>query len=128
MAFAKRSLIDTNVWIQLLRRDSSTYQFVKHLSQRSQILVSTITIAELYAGELSDEEERLYWALRNSLHVAVTTEIAVRAGHYSRHFKSHSLDLPDCLIAATAKIAQADLVTYNIRHFPMSDIQVLRPD
>ncbi|MBM3701137.1 MAG: type II toxin-antitoxin system VapC family toxin [Actinobacteria bacterium] len=41
--------------------------------------------------------------------------------------KSHMLTVPDALIAATAKIKIAALITKNIRHFPMDDIIKIRP-
>src|SRR5438874_2145535 len=120
MRLEKRSVIDTDVWIHLLRRDAATYGFMKGVAPKSRIVISVITIAELYAGEREKNQERLYWALRNAMRAEVTSEIAILAGHYRRTFgASHGSELADCFIAATAKILNADLITYNARHFPM---------
>jgi predicted nucleic acid-binding protein len=52
--------------------------------------------------------------------VAVSAEIAMRGGLYRRDFgKSHNVGLADALIAATAEVRQAPLVTLNQKHFPM---------
>ena len=52
--------------------------------------------------------------------VPVDREIAIKGGTYRRdYFKSHNTGLADALIAATADIRQARLVTLNRKHFPM---------
>ncbi len=50
------------------------------------------------------------------------------AGAYLQQFRrSHHLELGDALIAAAAADASAELVTRNLKHYPMSDIRVLVP-
>ena len=128
MPRVKRSVVDSNVWIEIFRQNATTVAFVKELAQRHNVICSVITIAELYAGVRPGEEERLYWMLRNATHAQVTTEIAKRAGLFRRRYlATHGLELTDCLIAATAEAYHADLVTYNTRHFPMPEIRVVRP-
>lgn len=53
----------------------------------------------------------------------VTTEIADRAGSLAAGYPaSHSgIDTANYVIAATAHIPDADLLTLNVRHFPMID-------
>jgi predicted nucleic acid-binding protein len=52
--------------------------------------------------------------------VAVDEAIAVKGGLYRRDYsKSHNTGLADALIAATAEIKNAELVTLNKKHFPM---------
>lgn len=41
--------------------------------------------------------------------------------------KSHGLLVPDAVIAATASILNARLVTRNAKHFPMKDLDLLVP-
>jgi len=128
MPRTKRSVVDSDVWIRVLRRDLNATAFLKELSQRHRVICSVITIAELYVGVRSGEEDRLYWALRNATHAEVNTEIARRAGYFRRRYlATHGLELTDCLIAATAEAYHADLVTYNTRHFPMTSIRVVSP-
>lgn len=53
--------------------------------------------------------------------VPVDAEIARRAGEFARAFRAThgGIDAADCLIAATTEILQADLLSTNVRHFPM---------
>jgi predicted nucleic acid-binding protein len=54
--------------------------------------------------------------------------VARLAGAYLNEYApKHRLDLGDVLIAATAKLAEAELYTRNVRHYPMSDIVVKVP-
>ncbi|MGC1376897.1 MAG: hypothetical protein WA821_11760 [Anaerolineales bacterium] len=41
--------------------------------------------------------------------------------------RSHHLELGDALIAACAALNQAELITRNTKHYPMTDIQVVSP-
>jgi hypothetical protein len=112
-------LFDTDVIIDYLRDQSDVVQYLENLSEI--LLISSIVVAELYSG-LRDEPERE--ALENFLKafeiVPVNREIAIRGGTYRRDYnKSHGTGLADALIAATADIRQAKLVTLNKKHFPM---------
>jgi predicted nucleic acid-binding protein len=53
--------------------------------------------------------------------LAVSEEIAGRAGEWARTYRrSHShIGAIDYLIAATAEIEGGDLLTLNVRHYPM---------
>ena len=61
---------------------------------------------------------RLFAALRLE---PVTDTIARRAGEHLRtHRRSHAgIDVVDYVIAATAEIVGAELLTLNVKHFPM---------
>ena len=112
-------LIDTDVLIDYLRARSESITYLENLTQ--PLVISAITVAELYAG-VRDGTERV--ALENfiaSFQVrAVDERIAARAGILRRDFgKSHGTGLADAIIAATAEEQQANLVTLNKKHFPM---------
>ncbi len=113
---AVRLLLDTDVLIDYLR------------DRTESLLISSISVAELYAG-IRDESERksLETFLQAFQIVPVDREIAVKGGSYRRDYvKSHNTGLADALIAATAGIRQATLVTLNRKHFPMLE-EVIRP-
>lgn len=112
-------LIDTDVLIDYLRARPESITYLENLTQ--PLVISAITVAELYAG-VRDGAERV--ALENfiaSFHVrAVDEEIAARAGILRTDFgRSHGTGLADAIIAATAEEQQANLVTLNKKHFPM---------
>ena len=91
--------------------------------QESRPAVSAITAAELFAGVRSSDEEHRIEALCEHLLVRhVDLEIARLASSYCRQCKhSHGVQIADALIAATARVHEARLVTRNTRHFPMLD-------
>jgi predicted nucleic acid-binding protein len=96
-------LIDTDILIEFLRKSDTAVAWLDALTARP--VVSAITIAELYAGARSQREERGIVALRQQLTcLPIGEEIGERAGALMRHFhKSHGIDLPDAVIAATAE-------------------------
>ncbi|MGL4500067.1 MAG: type II toxin-antitoxin system VapC family toxin [Planktothrix sp.] len=115
----ERLLIDTDVLIDYLRANSQSIDFLENLTQL--LLISSITVAELYAGVREGKERT---ALNNFISVfevvPIDEKIATLGGLYRRDYgKSHGVGLADALIAATANIKQAKLVTLNQKHFPM---------
>jgi predicted nucleic acid-binding protein len=120
-----RLLIDTDVLIDYLRGQA---QAVAYLEGRAEtLLVSAITVAELFAGVREGKERTSLSAFLSAFEVvAVDAVIAERGGLFRRDYgRSHSTGLADALIAATAEHVRAHLVTLNRRHFPMlSDVHV----
>lgn len=116
---ADRLLIDTDVLIDYLRDKSEAVSYLENLTQ--PLLISVITVAELYAGiRDGSERARLDEFIRAFEVVEVDREISIKGGLYRRDYlKSHNVGLADALIAASAEIRQADLVTMNSKHFPM---------
>ena len=116
---AAQLLIDTDVMIDYLRGRAEGVAYLEGLTE--PLAVSTISVAELYAG-VREGDERL--ALEKFLEafeiIPVDQTIAVTGGLFRRDYgKSHSTGLADALIAATAENKQLNLVTLNARHFPM---------
>jgi predicted nucleic acid-binding protein len=112
-------LLDTCVLIDYLRDRTAAVDFLHRLSERAS--VSVITGAELYAGVCDQAEQTLIDALLTRLLVRdVDLAIARLAGRFRRDYRqSHGVAMPDALIAATAQVHGARLVTRNARHFPM---------
>jgi predicted nucleic acid-binding protein len=121
-----RYLLDTCVLIDVLRNRTQAIAFVEGLE--GEAWVSVVTAAELLAGERSPEERARIGQLLEELVVAdIVLETAILAGTFCRDFRqTHGVEIPDALIAATAKIHSVRLVTRNVRHFPMLD-DVLLP-
>ncbi len=116
---AERLLVDTDVLIEYLRGRGEAVEYLESLS--SDLYLSVISVAELFAGARGDEEERsLTQFLLAFTVLPVTEKVARLGGLYRRDFRpSHATGLADALIAATAIENGANLVTFNRRHFPM---------
>jgi len=116
--------IDTDVLIDYLRGQPEAIAYLEGLTD--PLLVSAVTVAELYAGVREGADRK---ALENFLIpflvVPVDEAIARQGGLYRRDFgKSHGTGLADALIAATAELRHATLVTLNKKHFPMLTVLV----
>jgi len=90
--------------------------------------MSSITMAELYAGVREGEEYEVLETFIGTFEVVnLNKSIAKTGGLYRRKYKpSHATGLADALIASTAKEIGAQLVTFNIKHYPMLD-NVVKP-
>jgi predicted nucleic acid-binding protein len=114
-------LLDTCVLIDYLRDREAAIQVIQGLAMRPS--VSVVTLAELYAGIRNEQEHRRIEGLPAVLEVRdVDSKIARLAGGYCLQYRrSHGVGISDALIAATAHLHRARLVTRNARHFPMLD-------
>lgn len=112
-------LLDTDVIIDYLRGQVDAVAYIESLT--NPLLISAITVAELYGGVREGEERKALAIFVSAFElVPVSEEIAIQGGLYRRDYsKSHHVGLADALIAATAEIRGATLVTLNVKHFPM---------
>ena len=126
---SKMYLLDTDVLIWILRGNQLLTQKIFEFSEESTLALSVISIAEVYKNifpaELTTTEEHL----SNYVMLDVDAKIAKVAGLYwQEHSKKlRKLSLADCLIAATANVNNATLVSLNTKHFPMRDIKTINP-
>jgi predicted nucleic acid-binding protein len=112
-------LPDTDVLVDFLRGHGKAVAFVN--AHHARIILSSIVVAELYAGVKGDAESA---TLRDFVSlfrvVPVTAEIAKAAGLYKRDYgRSHGVGLADAVLAATAQAENAELKTLNTKHYPM---------
>jgi hypothetical protein len=119
---AERLLLDTEVLVEYLRGREEAVGYLEGLA--SDLYVSVISIAKLFAGVRGDEEERSLWQLLLAFDaVPVSEKVARTGGLYRRDYgPSHGTGLADAIIAATAAETGAKLVSCNRRHFPMGGI------
>ena len=116
---AESFLLDTDVLVDFLRGYGKAVAFIN--AQSSRVILSSIVVAELYAGVKGDAEQA---ALENFISlfriVPVSAEIAKAGGLYKRDYgKSHGVGLADAILAATAEAEDAELKTLNRKHYPM---------
>jgi hypothetical protein len=83
--------------------------------------LSSIVVAELYAGVKGDDEQTTIENFVSLFRVIpVGVEIAKAGGLYKRDYgKSHGVGLADAILAATAEVENAELRTLNSKYYPM---------
>jgi predicted nucleic acid-binding protein len=116
---AERQVFDTDVLVDYLR---GAPEAVAYLEERSEILMmSAVSVAELFAGVREGKERTALQTFISAFEVVpVDKAIAEKGGLYRRDYqRSHGLGLADAIIAATADSADAELITLNVKHFPM---------
>jgi len=123
-------LLDSTILIAQLRGDERARDLLLS-HRRDDVLVSVLSRTEI-EGFMRSHERRAVARLFSVVTMKdVTDLVARRAGAWLRQFRaSHpGVDLVDYLIAATAAEHHADLVTLNIKHFPMfPDLEPPWPD
>ncbi|RMD59323.1 type II toxin-antitoxin system VapC family toxin [Candidatus Parcubacteria bacterium] len=122
-------LIDSDVLIDHLRGYRQALDFLNSLFQDgAEVYFSVISEAEIYSNVRPGEISAVRALFSSLTRLDVSGEIARKAGEYrAQYLPSHSLALPDALIAATAFVVGADLITRNVRHYPMADVRVVEP-
>lgn len=115
-------LLDTTVAVDHLRGDRAAIGLLRDLVENDETLAASEVVRfELVAGVRDDELPALEQLFSAVSWVAVGEAVARAAGDLARkHRRAHSrIDDADYLIAATALLLDADLLTTNVRHFPM---------
>ncbi len=124
-------LVDTDVLIWYLRGNSNAYELIHSLPH---ICISSVTYMELVQGMRNKEELRtLQQTLKqwNVKTIYVNEEISAKALFFvEEYFLSHSMQLADALIGATATMYGMTLITANDKHYKIIkelEMQVFRP-
>jgi predicted nucleic acid-binding protein len=118
-------LVDSDILIEITqnRNQPILAQWFSLAASTAEVLYCPVSATELWVGARVTEQT-VTAELFGLLRCAVTDyDIAKLAAEYLRTYKkSHSLELPDALIAATAVRQQALLWTRNRKHYPMPDL------
>ena len=115
-------LVDTTVAVDHLRGQESATDLLRRLVEAGETLVASEVVRfELLAGVRGDEIEALEQFFGAISWIAVDEDVSRVAGALARtHRKAYSgIVDADYLIAATALLLEAELLTTNVRHFPM---------
>jgi len=118
-------LLDTSVIIDALSQKKNRNSLLLDLVERGHTLACCpISVAEIYAGMRSKEEQRTLDLLSSLQFFPISFRIAELAGRlkqiYSR--KGRTLSIPGTMIAAVAIDNQLTLLTDNTRDFPMKEL------
>jgi len=125
-------LVDTDVLIWYMKGNSQAFNIIENLPG---FYMSVISYMELVQGMRNKNEfTELRKALRswNTKILFVSEEISAKAMFYvEKHYLSHSPEMADALIAATAVANQVPILTANDKHYKMIKelrIRQFRPD
>jgi len=121
-------VVDTTVAVDHLRGLASATRLLTDLVAAGETLAaSEITRFELLAGVRRTELDALEAFFSTLVWVPIDEEVSRTAGALANRLRrSHQgIDAADYLIAATTLVLEAELLTTNVRHFPM--IEGLRP-
>jgi predicted nucleic acid-binding protein len=119
-------LLDSDVVIWFLRGNEAVVAEVVTLGHRGRLGISAITRTEIIHGMRDRERGATLEFLNACETVPVGSQEADCAGEQMRMARAQgiTLSLPDAMIGATALVANIPLVTGNLRHFPMPDLDV----
>lgn len=110
-------LLDTNLLIEILKGNASICEQAGSLE--GPLALSSISAMELFYGALDKAELlKLNRFVDQFQNLHITEAISVRATLLVKTYaKSHGLDIPDALIAATALDFDAHFWTLNLKDF-----------
>ncbi len=115
-------VVDTSVLIDHLRGDELAVRRLRTAVQAGDELWSlSVVRTEILAGARPEEAASISALLDRLRWMDVTVELADAAGQLAARFlRSHKgVDTVDYLIAACVQKLGAELLTLNVRHFPM---------
>jgi predicted nucleic acid-binding protein len=119
--------MDSTVLIDYLRGRSAVER-VTALADAGDLLATTaINVEEIVRGLRSTEVDAAAELFAGLEVLAVESAAAWQAGEWRRGFAMRGINLwqADCLIAATANVHGATLVTGNPKDFPMPELEVV---
>jgi len=115
-------LVDTPVIVDHLRNDQRAVMLLAELFSRDdRVWAATPSRTEILAGIRARERPPMMALFDILAWVEIDIAVADAAGAMAQRYRSsHSgIDTTDYLVAAAAQSVGADLVTLNVRHFPM---------
>ncbi len=119
-----RFLLDSDVIIWHLRGREEVTAVLRDLQRFGLPACSALSALEVQLGVKKGEEENTNRFLKSLRIFDVDMDIASKAAQLIRRSKAKgiTLDLPDSVIAATCILHDLILVTYNTKHYPLSEI------
>ena len=111
-------VLDTDIIVDFLRGFEKAKNLFEKIKEETDVIYfSAVTESELISGKECNKVERkteILNLLSNFSKVAVVNEIAIKAGDFSRVY---DVETADAIIAATAFLMKADLITRNRSDF-----------
>lgn len=121
-------LLDSDAVIDQLKGHQATVQLLQELhAAGGELCICDVTIAEVYAGLNPQDSSGAEQFLSACTFLPTSPEIARQAGQWRYQYRRRgiTISLTDALIAATAVGHQARLVTGNVNHYPMPEVNTV---
>lgn len=115
------ALVDTSVLIDYLRGEAAAADVLERARVAGTLHASEITRLEVLSGMRVHEEAPTRLLFSTLAWHDVDAAVAEHAGVLGRQWlpSNRGIDGADLAIAATAILIGAELLTLNVRHFPM---------
>jgi len=122
-------LLDSDTIIWHLRGRKEVTEMLRDLQRFGLPGCSALSVLEVQLGVKKGEEEKTDRFLKSLKVFDVNSEIAGKAAHLIRESKARgiTLDIPDAVIASTCILHNLILVTYNRKHYPISELEFHLP-
>jgi predicted nucleic acid-binding protein len=120
---AKKVVCDTDVmidyWNVSIKRHFQTKESFENSIGLENIVISAITKMELLMGASNKNEEAKINKKLYRFNIAlISKDITLEAFRLFEQYRlSHGLTIPDCFIAATSKVMEVELFTYNVKDY-----------
>lgn len=119
--------LDTNVLIEITKNNAET---IKQLNEvEHPLCISSISVMELLCGARNKQEAAKLTMFINQFKILTINDSSslLATKLISKYAKSHHLDIPDALIAASCVESGVTLWTYNIKDFRyLPKLQLIR--
>lgn len=114
-------LLDTTVAVDFLRRRDAAVALIRTVTESEWLGASEVTRFEILSGTREGEGQAIERFFSELGWVPVEETISRRAAALARQYRPAfgGVEDTDYLIAATALELGAELLTTNVRHFPM---------
>ena len=123
-------LLDSDTIIWHLRGRKEITEMLKDLQRSGLPACSTISALEVQLGVKTKDEEGKTNRFFESLKIFdVNMDIVKIAAQLIREYKAKgvTMDIPDSIIASTCLLHDLILVTYNRKHYPISELKFHLP-
>ena len=120
-------LLDTSIIIDAINSKRNRVEFLKGLLHEGHLLACCpINVTEVYAGMRAQEETRTLNLLQSLQYLPITWPVARLAGEMKRDYgrKGVTLATTDVTIAAVSLYHRVSLITDNLKHYPMKDLDL----
>jgi len=121
------ALFDTDILIDHLRGKEEAKTVLLNFVLQDNYY-SVITLGEILFGMRENEKIKTFHLMDSMTEIKVDKEIVLLSYDVKQKSKGYSIELYDCIIAATAIFYDLVLVTKNHKHYPDKRIKLYVPE